>query len=280
MKRNKYLLLNYIFIICLIILFLNDHFFKHEFSNWFTGKLSDIVGIIILPLLLNYIFPRLKNHSLWISALLFTFWKSSYSENLINFYNQFAFIQITRIVDYSDLFVLIFLPIPYLVIQKVEVWNYIKIKNVEPLFVLMPTLFILISTAPPASFYYTYSNGTFRCYKCNLSVHYSQNEIVEKLQKSNIVFDTILPIGNFALNRVPGFADENIHFYKINKMIIDKDTLRNLDFSMRSSKSDKTTIYFNGMDVNSKIPRYEMDRKIRKYYKSLVLKQISGSLKK
>lgn len=280
MKRNKYLLLNYIFIICLIILFLNDHFFKHEFCNWFTGKLSDIVGIIILPLLLNYIFPRLKNHSLWISALLFTFWKSSYSENLINFYNQFAFIQITRIVDYSDLFVLIFLPIPYLVIQKVEVWNYIKIKNVEPLFVLMPTLFILISTAPPASFYYTYSNGTFRCYKCNLSVHYSQNEIVEKLQKSNIVFDTILPIGNFALNRVPGFADENIHFYKINEMIIDKDTLRNLDFSMRSSKSDKTTIYFNGMDVNSKIPRYEMDRKIKKYYKSLVLKQISGSLKK
>lgn len=263
-----------------MILFVNDHILKAQFSNILTGKLSDIVGIIILPLLLTYTFPKLKTNSLWISALLFTFWKSPYSQELINFYNQFTFIQITRVIDYSDLLVLFLLPVPYFLMQKIYKWEAIKINNIQPLFVLLPTVLVLMSTSPPPSFFYTYSNGTFRCHKCQISVKYTQDEVIEKLKGSNIIFDTIYPMSEFTHQRVPGLRSENIHFYKINKMVIDKDTLRNLDFSMRSISDAKTMIHFNGMDVNSKISYYQMNRKIKKYYKSLVLGEISSPLKK
>lgn len=71
--RNKYYLLNFVFLFCLVILLLNDHFFKYQFANALTGKLSDVVGIILLPLLLAFVFPRLKQQAVWISGLLFVF---------------------------------------------------------------------------------------------------------------------------------------------------------------------------------------------------------------
>ena len=98
-NRNKYYLLNYVYLVCLLTLLLNDHYLKHEFSNWLTGKLSDVVGIIILPLLFAFTFPKLKRHSPWISAILFAFWKSPFSQTLIDLYNQIAFIQTSRTVD-------------------------------------------------------------------------------------------------------------------------------------------------------------------------------------
>jgi len=279
-ERNKYLILNYIFIICLVVLFVNDHFLKTQFSNGFTGKLSDIVGIVILPLLLTYIFPKLKTKSIWISALLFTFWKSPYSQSLIDFYNQLTFIPITRVVDYSDLSVLILLPVPYFLMHAIKEWNTVKIKNIQPFLVLFPTILILMSTSPPPSFYYTYSDGNFRCYKCNITVKHTQEEVIEKLRQSNIVFDSIYPMSEFTHQRIPGLRSQDIHFYKINTMVIGQDTLRNLDFSMRSISDTKTTIHFNGMDINRTTSHDQLYRKIKKYYKSLILGRISDPLKK
>ncbi|UZT97387.1 hypothetical protein ODZ84_19705 [Chryseobacterium fluminis] len=279
-ERNKYLILNYIFIICLVVLFVNDHFLKAQFSNGLTGKLSDIVGIVILPLLLTYIFPKLKTKSIWISALLFTFWKSPYSQSLIDFYNQLTFIQITRVVDYSDLSVLILLPVPYFLMHTIKEWNTFKIKNIQPFLVLFPTVLVLMSTSPPPSFYYTYSDGNFRCYKCNITVKHTQEEVIEKLRQANMVFDSIYPMSEFTHQRIPGLRSQDIHFYKINTMVIGQDTLRNLDFSMRSISDTKTTIYFNGMDINRTTSHDQLYRKIKKYYKSLILGRISDPLKK
>ena len=45
MKRNKFLLLNYVFVVSIILLFINDHFLKLYFHNWFTGKFSDFFAI-------------------------------------------------------------------------------------------------------------------------------------------------------------------------------------------------------------------------------------------
>jgi len=279
-ERNKYLILNYIFIICLVVLFVNDHFLKVQFSNGLTGKLSDIVGIVILPLLLTYIFPKLKTKSIWISALLFTFWKSPYSQSLIDFYNQLTFIQITRVVDYSDLFVLFLLPVPYFLMHTIKEWNTVKIKNIQPFLVLFPTVLVLMSTSPPPSFYYTYSDGNFRCNKCNITVKHTQEEVIEKLRQANMVFDSIYPMSEFTHQRIPGLRSQDIHFYKINTIVIGQDTLRNLDFSMRSISDTKTTIHFNGMDINRTTSHDQLYRKIKKYYKSLILGRISDPLKK
>lgn len=277
--RNKYLLLNYVFVVCLFILFLNDHFFKYEFSNFLTGKLSDIVGIIILPLLLTYIFPRLKVHSVWISAILFTFWKSGYSEGLISLYNQYALIPITRVIDYSDLFVLLFLPISYHIIQKIGGWDSIKIMHLHPLFVCIPSLFALMATSPPPSFNYTLTNGNLYCFKCHITVNYSQEEIVRKLRNNNIVFDTIFPMNEKVLERNPYLRKDNIYFYKIKRLIIDQDTLRNLDFAMRSIDTHKTNFYFNGMQVNEDVSTIKLMRKVRKHYRKMIFEELKTSLK-
>jgi hypothetical protein len=48
-QRNQDLLFNWIFLSGLILLALNDHLLKWQYSNWLTGKLSDFVGLLILP---------------------------------------------------------------------------------------------------------------------------------------------------------------------------------------------------------------------------------------
>lgn len=277
--RNKYYLLNYVFVCCLLTLLLNDHYLKHEYSNWLTGKLSDVVGIIILPLLLAFCFPRLKQHSVWVSAVLFAFWKSPLSQAPIDLYNQIAFIQTSRTVDFTDLYVLLLLPIPHFIINKIDNLNFIKIHGVSALTVLLPTVLTLMATSPPPSHYYTRTEGNLACYKCNITVNYNQDEILEKLKKVDIVFDSIAPIDSFALRRVPSLIKENAHVYRLNQLVIDKDTLRNLDFTMRTVKDGKTKIYFNGMQVSDDISTTKLEIKLRNYYKKLLFKELKNMLR-
>ena len=116
--RDKFLLVNYLFIISLIVLFLNDHIFKTNFSNWFTGKISDVFGIILLPFLITYLFPKLKQNSVFVTIAFFIFWKSPFSNSFITLYNSISPIAITRIVDYTDFLSFAFLPISYYIIKN------------------------------------------------------------------------------------------------------------------------------------------------------------------
>src|SRR5258705_7640999 len=118
--RNMYLLFNWIFIVGLLLLALNDHYFKWQFSNWLTGKISDFVGLLILPMFLLFLFPKLTKAVPVISGLLFIFWKLPVSENVISTYNQIAPIPMVRTVDYSDLTALTILPFSHLLIRRIE----------------------------------------------------------------------------------------------------------------------------------------------------------------
>lgn len=277
--RNKFLILNYVFIFCLVILCFNDHILKHEFSNWLTGKLSDAVGIIIFPLLLSYIFPKLKTNSVWVSALIFTFWKSGFSEQLIELYNQVSIIQITRVIDYTDLFVFMFLPIPYYFIRNINKINQLHIQKVHPAVLLFPTGFILMATSPPPSYQYTFSRQNLHCMKCHINVSLSQNEIVEELKKEGIVFDTIFPMNEKVYERHPYFKENDIHFYRIKEMVIDNDTLKNVEFAMRSIGKEKTKFYFNGMHTDEDISTLKLFSTVRKKYKKIILKELKNSLR-
>jgi len=276
--RNKYYLLNLVFCFCLLTLLVNDHYLKYAIANSLTGKLSDIAGIIMLPFLLAFAFPKLKQHAVWLAAILFGFWKSPYSQNLIDLYNQYAFIQTSRIIDMTDLYVLLLLPIPYFVIRQMEYSDAIKIKNSHPLFMLLPTVAALMATSPPPSHYYTRTEGNLACYKCNITVNYNQNEIVDKLKNLDIVFDSIEPIDTIAIQRVPGLKNENTHVYHLHQLIIDNDTLRNLDFTMRTIKTGKTKIYFNGMQVSDDISTLKLEIKLRNYYKKILFKELKNML--
>lgn len=45
-------LLHPAFLVALAVLALNDHVLKWQFGTWWTGKLSDVAGVFLLPLLI------------------------------------------------------------------------------------------------------------------------------------------------------------------------------------------------------------------------------------
>lgn len=283
--RNKYYLLNYIFLYCLIILVVNDHYLKYEYANWVTGKLSDMVGIIMLPLLITWLFPAVKERSIVISAALFIFWKSPFSQGFIDIYNQFAFIQTSRIVDYTDLFVLALLPIPWFLIKKIDSLQALQITRVNPALILIPTVFSLMATSPPRWYNYTRSNGNLKFWNCHFTVHYTQPEIVDMLKKDGIVLDTMPPVihahSEEGYEEYAAYLQElNVHFYRLNWLVIDKDTLRDIEFSMRTIRNKKTKVYITGLNVPDDISTTKLLLKAESYYEKLLLKAVKPHVKK
>src|SRR5918995_4450814 len=41
-----------VFVLALVVLVLNDHVLKQAWPGWVTGKLSDVAGLVVAPLLL------------------------------------------------------------------------------------------------------------------------------------------------------------------------------------------------------------------------------------
>lgn len=271
--RNRYYVLNYIFIVCVLILLVNDHYIKFNYTGWLSGKLSDVVGIIILPLILAYIFPKLDKAAVALSAVLFLFWKSEFSQGLIDFYNQYSFIGTSRVIDYSDLLVFVFLPFPYYIIKHINRLDRIKIKQINPIAVLIPSFAVLIATAPPARYYYNKTNADLTCYNCTIRVNYTQHEILEKLKEQNIVFDSITPLEESRLTQ-----NQEVNFYKLNRLIIEKDTLRDLEFTMRTFKNGKTKIYFRGMHIAHRLSDEKLEKTLKEYYKKLVFNEVKSRI--
>ena len=275
LPRNKYYLLNYVFIFCIIILFANDHYIKFNYPGWLSGKLSDAVGIIILPLTLAYIFPKLGKMAIIVSAVLFLFWKSEFSQALIDLYNQYSVVETSRIIDYSDLLVFVFLPVPYYIINNINQLNFIKVNQVNPLAILIPSFAVLIATSPPASYYYNRSDANLTCYNCTIKVNYTQAEIINKLKMQNILFDSVKPLEKSRLSK-----NQEVNFYKLNQLVIGRDTLKNLEFTMRTFKGGKTKIYFKGMHIADKVTDRKLEKALRAYYKKLLFDDIKNRMKK
>lgn len=106
-----------LFILALGLLLINDFYLKYEFSNFLTGKLSDIAGLFLFPYFLSSIRIKWTKIIYFGTALLFTFWKSPFSQELINWIQTFG-IGFNRVIDYTDLFALIILPISFGYFQK------------------------------------------------------------------------------------------------------------------------------------------------------------------
>lgn len=112
-ERNLNVLVSPGFLVGLLLLLLNDFIFKALFHNVLTGKLSDFAGLFVFPLFWAVFFPRLKLPIYVLTAVLFTFWKSVYSQPLIDGWNSLPFFPVERTVDYSDLLALSILPLSY-----------------------------------------------------------------------------------------------------------------------------------------------------------------------
>ncbi len=102
MKRFD-LLRSPLFLIALAALVLNDLVLKAVFHNWLTGKLSDFAGLAAFALFCCALWPERR----WVIAAAvgaaFSYWKSPYSQGLIDLSNGLLPLHIARTVDYTDL---------------------------------------------------------------------------------------------------------------------------------------------------------------------------------
>ncbi len=117
--KNKYLF-NYLFLIGLFLLILNDHFFKAAYGNWFTGKLSDVAGLLILPMFLKYLLPISTKKSVLFTVIFFVFWKTSLSQFFIDNFNTLGLYSMGRVVDYTDFIAFLILPLSIYVMNNIE----------------------------------------------------------------------------------------------------------------------------------------------------------------
>lgn len=102
------------FVLGLLLLLANDFVFKSAFHNSITGKLSDFAGLFVFPLFLTVFARRTKWVIFLLTALGFGYWKSIYSQPLINAWNDLQLFHIGRTVDISDLAALAVLPASYI----------------------------------------------------------------------------------------------------------------------------------------------------------------------
>ncbi len=113
MKQEYRIFNSPLFLIGLCLLLANDWIWKTQFHNEWTGKISDFAGLFVFPLFWVAFFPRFKKHIFVLTAIVFTWWKSVYSQAFIEGWNTLVFFEVNRVVDYSDLWALLVLPFAY-----------------------------------------------------------------------------------------------------------------------------------------------------------------------
>lgn len=104
------------FLLGLIVLVANDFLFKAAFHNVVTGKLSDFAGLWAFGIFLVALSPKFPRTMLLVSGAIFLFWKSSYSQPLIDIWNTSGLPRIGRVIDATDYIAIIVLPcaLPYI----------------------------------------------------------------------------------------------------------------------------------------------------------------------
>ncbi|RYZ48588.1 MAG: hypothetical protein EOP49_18325, partial [Sphingobacteriales bacterium] len=111
--NSRKILSHPIFLISLALLLLNDFYLKATFHNAWTGKLSDFAGLIVLPVFIAALLPKLASRAALISGLLFVVWKTPLVSPLIDSLNKYTPLTFQRIVDYTDYIALLVLPLTH-----------------------------------------------------------------------------------------------------------------------------------------------------------------------
>lgn len=264
--HNYSILKHPIFLTALIVLISNDLIFKSVFHNWITGKLSDLAGLIVASLVFYYFFPKLKTHVIWITALLFIFWKSPFSQEMIYFINELSPFNINRVIDYSDLLAIFILVVPAYIIQyhngetnKTEIpirQQYLAINVI----ILLITSFALCSTS---MYRYVTPRGDVLIQK-SFTFKKSEKDIILQLEEMGYTVNLISESTNQQYS--------NNEYYEIQNVILYHDTLSNMTFDLFESSKDKTEMHIIGISFNeyNSIGDWRVLKKLNKRYKKII----------
>jgi hypothetical protein len=97
----------------LALLLVNDLYFKAQFGNWFTGKLSDFAGLVAFALFWSAVFPR---HTKLVHVAIgvgFVLWKLPLADPMLTLWNSSAPLDFARVTDLTDLMALGMLPLSF-----------------------------------------------------------------------------------------------------------------------------------------------------------------------
>ena len=147
-------LLSPFFIVCLVLLILNDFVLKAVYHNMLTGKLSDFCGLFVFPIFWSAVFPKHKGSVFMLTALLFVFWKSEYASGFIEMLR--VPFNIRRTVDPTDLIALPALLLAWIHIKGVSniITNHNLAARLSALFLGAIAIFSFCATSQQRSVKY------------------------------------------------------------------------------------------------------------------------------
>ena len=269
-SANQYdLLYSPQFILGLALLLLNDLLLKPQFHNWFTGKLSDVVGLYIFPLLWCAFFPVYKKHIYWLTALVFALWKSSLSQPLID-----AGIPFNRVVDMSDLWALMVLPVSYVcmasplpspkgegvimsTLSRGLVMTLIShgVKNVRPAIMTILALLVFCNDSLP---YRMIGPKSQHFYKKKFKTKLTKVQLFARLDSAGVKYyrDSVFysryyyDTSQFAVQKIQDPGVRVMHFWRIKNYVAGHDTIKNIDFDFYSTPP-KNKLMVTGYDIDT-----------------------------
>lgn len=149
--RNLKPLSNTVFIIGLLVLLLNDQWWKAAFHNDWTGKISDFAGMLIFPMFLVAVTRMRTLTAILLTAIGFIYWKSPFSQPLIDGINSLGGLQFARVVDYTDLWAFLVFPLTFIALEKPMHFNIesIHTRRLAQFIILPLSLFAFIATSVP-----------------------------------------------------------------------------------------------------------------------------------
>ncbi len=259
--KKKELIVDPYFIIGLFVLILNDFYLKQRYGNFLTGKLSDFSGLLIFPLFVAVLFPKLKRSISLITGIGFFLWKLPIMDVAIDWINQYSFFAIGRVVDYSDYMALLILPFSHFLINRKRE-NYIIPFNRHILsfsrYGLLAIAFIsFCATSMVPRFTPEMPKGTIYIGK-SYDIKLSKDSIINAVR--NLGYDcvyhqdsayyrgritqdssSIKEIGYYQTNNIITYSDYSMY----------ADTLTNVKYELTEIKPNKTRLTI----INVTLPR-------------------------
>jgi hypothetical protein len=186
--KNRLYLWNRVFLLALFGLLFNDFYLKSAYPSFISGKLSDFCGLIVFVLFFVFLLgERFLVPIIVLTALLFCWWKSPWSNAFIDSWNStLNFFPIQRTLDLTDLWcILAFIPLAFYDFNSPK-------KHTAPKWVLAPliclSLFAIVATskAKPVTAYddsRTYFIG--KTFKLKMT----SSQFLENLSYTNISFE-------------------------------------------------------------------------------------------
>ena len=229
MKNKLQLLLHPVFILSLACLLLNDNYWKYEYHNWLTGKLSDLAGLFVLSVFLSAFFYR---HTLlvYVGITIFFIWgKSPLSQSTIDLLNQSLTLSFNRTIDYTDM-----VSIPSIfaaALLKPPAYKFSWVNRVAIYFVSAVCLVAFCSTSYYRKFMISPEMGPRISYNKSYPSRFNQDDILFKLDSMQIAY------------KVDSFTTVPLWFRGGSLLIKDRDSGRTNMIVIEPEQKD-TAVYF------------------------------------